>query len=1075
MSRAGEILANASLPPSSPVPPYLGTAHGSPRSDASPGEDFDSARKLEDEGYAELLCKTNYSFLRGASHPQELMERAAELGYRALALTDRGGVYGIPKAYLAAKNFPGTKLICGAEIPIKGHPPIALLARDRAAYGLLCRMLTEAHRDRPKADPLLSRAALAIFCEEPAASGLVALPTVSAATDWPFLCDLFPDRLYLPLSRCFDGRDRERTAAALRLRTQFAVPIVATNEVHFHVKERARLQDVLTSIREGIPCKDAGFRLFMNGERYLKAPQAMRELFRDLPEALHATLEIAASCVFSPSELRYRYPSEWIPAGHSAQSYLEAETWKGAERRYPGGIPEAVAKQLRYELKLIAELGFADYFLTVHDIVSFARSRDILCQGRGSAANSVVCYSLGITAIDPIRMSLLFERFISAERGEPPDIDVDFEHERREEVIQWIYEKYGRHRAAMVSAVITYRRRSALRDVAKALGVEVGTLSARKVERDLAELTKGNTQTQNLIAEISHEIADFPRHLSIHSGGFTLSADPIAEIVPIEPATMPGRTIIQWDKYDLDILGLLKIDVLSLGMLTALRKTLALIGKEFTELPPDDKATYDMICKGDTVGAFQIESRAQMGMLPRLKPRNFYDLVIEVAIVRPGPIVGKMVHPYLRRRRGEEKVTLPDPRLEPILGRTLGVPLFQEQVMKMAVLLADFTPGEADQLRRAIGAWRSSGSIDKMGQRLMDGFLKNGIPREFADRVFQQIQGFAEYGFPESHAASFALIAYASCYVKRHHPAEFLCSMLNSQPLGFYAKHTLVDDAKHHGVIVLPVSPNESDWDSKMVGKKTVRLGFRVVSGIGKAEVEKLLAARAERPFASIADFVARSGLKKSVIRTLALGDAFQGYGADQRHSLWNLLALEALAQPARAAQLELFSGVDLKEAEAALFPALNPYQAIQSDYASYGLSTRGHPMQFIRSQIPALPRRTNAEARRLPNGTVVELAGLAVVMQRPPTARGTVFATLEDETGFLDLILWKDVFDRYRELVLDHGFLLVRGKIQGDGEAGSLLVRSIRPFPLAEACAVKELSDGMPRLLSEGVLAPRY
>ena len=616
----------------------------------------------------------------------------------------------------------------------------------------------------------------------------------------------------------------------------------------------------MTSIRVGKPLKEAGFDLFSNAERYLKSAEQMARLFKDLPEAVSRTVEVAELCSFCPSELRYRYRSEWIPAGFTAQTYLEHLTWKGVPERYPQGAPEAVKAQIQKELALIAQLHFADYFLTIQEIVEFARSRGILCQGRGSAANSTVCYVLGITAVDPARISLLFERFISAERGEPPDIDVDFEHERREEVIQHIYEKYGRDRAAMVSAVVTYRRRSAFREIAKALGVEVGTLSAKEVQKNFSEISKnsGVQDCERIVEELSGEMEGMPRHLSIHSGGFTLSADPIIETVPVEPARMEGRTIIQWDKYDLDYLGLLKVDVLALGMLSAIQKALSQIGRELYEIPPDDPATYAMIQKCDTVGVFQIESRAQMSMLGRLLPKNFYDLVIEVAIVRPGPIIGKMVHPYLKRRRGQEKVEYPDPRLEKILGRTLGVPLFQEQVMSMAIELAGFTPGEADELRRAIGAWRSSGSIEKMGRRLMEGLMRGGLSAQYAEQVFQQIQGFSMYGFPESHSASFALLAYASSWLKCHHPAEFTCALINSQPMGFYSNHTLVDDAVRHGVEVLPVHPNLSTWDCQILqGQKNgpaIRLGFRVVSGLGKDEVEKLVHERARAPFTSLAN-----------------------------------------------------------------------------------------------------------------------------------------------------------------------------------------------------------------------------
>lgn len=978
--------------------------------------------------YAELRARTHYSFLRGASHPAELIEQAASLGLRGLAITDLNGVYGMPKAYLASQAHPSLKLIVGADLTLEGGSLLTLLARDRAAYGVLCRLITTAHAGKEKGQASLSWSELWEHGSRPGFTGLIALPDLETPWSAQRLEQLWggfgTERLLIPLHRFLDGRDKARTARALELEKRFSARIVATNAVHFHVPERKRLQDVLSCIREGRKLKDAGSLLFPNAERTLRAPALMRKLYRDLPRALTHTLEVAESCVFSPSELRYRYPSEWIPQGESAQSYLEKLTWQGAARRYPQGIPENVAAQLRHEFALIQELQFADYFLTIWEIIEFARERRILCQGRGAAANSAVCYCLGITAVDPVRMNLLFERFLSAERGEPPDIDVDFEHERREEVLQHVYEKYGRDRAAMVAAVITYRSRSALREVSKVFGEEAGQASA-----------------QNLIEDIK----GFPRHLSIHSGGFTLSADPIIETVPVEPARMEGRTIVQWDKYDLDALGLLKVDLLSLGMLSAIRKTLDQVGLELATIPAEDPKTYQMIREADTVGVFQIESRAQMSMLPRLLPETFYDLVVEVALVRPGPIVGKMVHPYLRRRRGLEPATLPDPRLEPILGRTLGVPLFQEQVMKMAITLAEFTPGEADQLRRAIGAWRSSGSIDKMGKRLMEGLLKSGIPQDYADLIFTQIQGFAEYGFPESHAASFALLAYASSYLKCHHPAEFTAALLNSQPMGFYAPHTLVDDAKRHGVRVLPLDLERSLWHCES-GPGWLRLGFCYVHGMSEREGQELLHARKERPFASLADFLSRTRLRQNVLHQLALGDAFACFGYDSRHALWEILARGA-------AQRDLFSFLEEDAGETrkkGLFEELGSAERIRLDYSVYGLSTRGHPMQEIRRQLEGMrrfPRMTTRQARETPAGRLIRIPGLSIVIQRPPTASGTAFATLEDEHGFLDLILHRDVFQAHRELILEHCFLIVSGIIQRDGKAVSLIVKRLEPF----------------------------
>jgi error-prone DNA polymerase len=843
--------------------------------------------------------------------------------------------------------------------------------------------------------------------------------------DLSTLQDFFQDRLYIPLARLLDGWDEKRTRAAREAKRRYGARVVAVNDVHYHAGARRTLQDVVTAIRHGTTLKDAGNLLFSNAERRLKSAAEMSALFKDLPDALRATLDIADSCVFSPAEIRYRYPSEWIPAGETAQSYLEKLVWQGARGRYPGGTPSNVEAQLKHELKLVNELSFADYFLTIWEIVEYARQKEILCQGRGSAANSAVCYCLGITAVDPVRMNLLFERFISAERGEPPDIDVDFEHERREEVIQHIYEKYGRDRAAMVAAVITYRSRSSIREVTKVLDAP-------------------------LAPAMAEELQGFPRHLSIHSGGFTLSADPLIETVPVEPARMEGRTIVQWDKDDLDAIGLLKVDVLALGMLTAIKKTCDLTKLPYAKIPAEDRATYAMIQHADTIGTFQIESRAQMNMLGRLQPRSFYDLVIQVAIVRPGPIVGKMVHPYLKRRRGIEPIDYPHPKLKPILHKTLGVPIFQEQVMKIAIELAGFTAGEADELRRAIGAWRSSGSIEKVGGRLRAGLLASGLPREWVDRVFEQIKGFAEYGFPESHAASFALLAYASAYLKCHHPAEFTCSLINSQPMGFYSSHSLVDDAKRHGVEVRAVDLNRSEWDCT-IEEGALQLGLRVVSGLARVDADKLIAERRARPFTSAGDFLARVRLAPLVLQRLAMGDAFAPFGLEQRDALWEILAQAAATRPEPTGQLDLLAGVPARHARydasdaRARFASLDDYDAIRADYDAYRLSTRGHPMTAVRGKLPGLPKATSQHVRRARHGETVTMAGLVIVRQRPSTAGGTVFAALEDEHGLVDLILHKNTQERYGELFLNHSFLIAKGVAQRDAHSVSVLVRQIR------------------------------
>ena len=988
--------------------------------------------------YAELKCKTNFSFLMGASHPEELVDQAAEMGLGGLGIADRNGVYAIPKAYWQAKEHPGLKLIVGAELTLCDHPFITLLARDRAAYGVMCRLLTLSHAGKEKGRASLEFGQLIEFMNTPGFAGLVCLPDAGAKYD--FLTEIFAGRLYVPVSRFKDGFDEERVKQALQTAGRFALPLVATNEVLYHLPERRSLQDVLSCVREKTTLLNAGYRLLPNRERHLKSQSEMEQLFGDLPEALRNTEAIAESCTFSPGELRYRYPSEWIPARHTAQSYLGELVWAGARERYPGEIPADVNKQLLHELALIGQLGYADYFLTIYDIVDFARRRRILCQGRGSAANSAVCYCLGITAIDPVRMNLLFERFISVERNEPPDIDVDFEHERREEVLQYVYEKYGRDRAAMVSAVITYRRRSALREVAKSFGVEVGTLSAREVERNFATLSESSpiadckAQTDALVAELE----GFPRHLSIHSGGFTLSADPIIEIVPVEPARMEGRTIIQWDKYDLDYLGLLKVDLLALGMLSALRKTLDAVGLQLRDLPAEDAETYKMIRKADTVGTFQIESRAQMNMSGRLQPRNFYDLVIQVAIVRPGPIVGKMVHPYLKRRHGLEVPEYPHPKLREILGRTLGVPIFQEQVMKIAIALGGFTPGEADALRRAIGSWRSSGSIHKVGEKLHHGLLQHGVPVAYADNIFEQLKGFAHYGFPESHAASFALLSYASCYLKCHYPAEFACALINSQPMGFYATHTIVDDVRRHGVKVLPVDPNLSPYDCVVEGG-ALRLGLRSIKGLAKVDAEQLVG---ERPFANLGDFLARTELREDVLQRLALGDAFVGFGRDQRQTLWQLLASAVRRQ---TVQLDFIAALT-PENEREEFRSLGGFDAISLEYQAYGLSAKGHPMAELR-KIRKLPEMTTFYAKRKPPGSTLSVAGLLTVRQRPPTAKGVCFATMEDEYGFLDLVLFANKFEELKEVFLHHSFLVAEGRIERDGHSVSLIVDQIAPI----------------------------
>lgn len=1014
-------------------------------------------------GYVELRCKSNFSFLTGASHPEELLETAVASGLTGLALTDLDGVYGMPRGYKVARQHPNFKYIVGAELTLTDYENLTVLTRTRAAYARLCQLLTAAKKNFAKGEGRLTLEGTLAHLQSVADEVLV-LPRFgekinSAKSELGALKDTFKENLYLPMTVYLDGNDKRRVKALVELSRRYAINLVASNDVEYHVKPRKILQDVLIAIREGRTLEEVGFKIRSNGERYIKSEEAIRRLYKDFLPEVDRTVELASGCTFSPSELKYRYPSEWIPSGFSSQSYLEYLVYKEAPTRYKNGLSDRVQAQLKHELQLIEQLSYADYFLTIYDIVEFAKKRDILCQGRGSAANSVVCYVLGITAIDPIQMDLLFERFISAERGEPPDIDIDFEHERREEVIQYIYEKYGRHRAAMVSAVVTYQYRSAFREVCKAFGLPVGTLSAKKVERGFSELTAGRGDVVRLreqIDSIANELHGFPRHLSIHSGGFTLSADPIVDIVPVEPARMDGRTIIQWDKYDLDTLGLIKVDVLSLGMLSCLRKTLNRVGLKLYEIPHDDRPTYEMIHRTETVGVFQIESRAQMSMLGRLLPKNFYDLVIEVAIVRPGPIVGKMVHPYLKRRRGLEKIVYPNATVERILGKTLGVPLFQEQIMKLAIELAKFTAGEADQLRKCINAWRTSAPIGAMADRLKRGLMAAGMTEQFADQIFEQIQGFSHYGFPESHAASFALLAYASCYLKCHYPAEFACSLINSQPMGFYRPDTILYEAIRNGVQVLPVSILKSQWDCEIESPNAIRLGFRLVKGVARRDVDALIAERDQLAFNGLADFVNRSQIRKDVLHRLSVAGRFADFKMNSREALWAILEYQNLFRNNESDQLSLFSDTafitEVQPVATTTFSEPGEFEKIQSDYAAFSLSTHGHPMTALRRQIRRLPKMTSSALRTMSTNSRVSVAGLILVRQRPPTANGVCFATLEDEFGFVDMVLWRDVFERHREIFLNHCFVIASGRMQRDVNTISLIVDKVEPVWAAGA-----------------------
>jgi len=1007
--------------------------------------------------YAALWCKSNYSFLEGASHPDELVEAAHVQGVAAIALTDRDGVYGIVRAHTKAREL-GVKLLIGAEMTVDDGSRIVLLAMGRRGYAQLTRLITRGRRRSDKGESVVHWDEVTADCDD-----LIALwggpESLLTATEEPDpglvdeLVEAFGDRLYAVAAR--HRRDLELAAEA-RLRRRagaYGIPVVAATEVLYHQPARRPLQDVLTCIRHGTTLSTAGRLLRPNAEHDLKSPAAFSRLFEDDPEAAARTLEIAGRCTFSLAELRYRYPSERLPDGTSEAERLRQLTFEGAHTRYGADIPTTVTRQLETELELIEELDYGGYFLTMWEIVRFCRKEKILCQGRGSAANSAVCYCLGITAVDPIRLELLFERFLSRERAEPPDIDLDIAHERREEVIQHVYARYGRDHAAMVANVIRYRGRSAIRDVGKTLGLPeterdrfakqlswydgLDEENLRRVGLDLRSPAYAH------LLELSREIQDFPRHLSIHPGGFLLGHEPVHDFVPIENATMEGRTVIQWDKYDVEALDLFKVDLLGLGALAHLDRCFHLLEEhrgvqlDMASIPPSDVATFEMATRGDTVGVFQIESRAQMAMLPRLRPTSFYDLVIEVSIVRPGPITGGMVHPYLRRRSGEEPVEYPHPALEPVLKKTLGVPLFQEQVMRLAVVAADYTAGEADQLRRDMAAWRRSGAIEKHRHRLITRMEKKGIAREFAERIFNQIRGFGEYGFPESHAASFALIAYATAWLKCHYHAEFTCSLLNAQPMGFYSVATLVEDAKRHQIELRPIDVLHSHWDCTLeplpgAGERfAIRMGLRYVKGLSEAEGERVVRAQ----FGSLLELVRATRLSQRALRLLVEAGALDGFGLDRRTTLWTIEGAAKVAD----------EPLPLEEEEALpLLRKLDPFETIAWDYRASHHSTRGHPLMPLRESLRAQGIPDARTIQGLPNGRRVRYAGVVICRQRPGTASGVTFMTLEDETGFVNAVVWRKVFDKYALIAKTTTFLGVTGKIQSERGVVHVIVDEI-------------------------------
>jgi error-prone DNA polymerase len=1004
--------------------------------------------------YAELHCLSNFSFLRGASHAGELVARAVELGYAALAVTDECSFAGSVRAHLAARGA-ALQLIHGTELQLACGMKLVLLAQNRAGYGNLSALVTLGRRRAEKGGYRLARQDLAGWDGGGVPDCLALwLPEAAAnADDARWLAEHFSGRAWIAFERHLRPDDHERMAGLRELAAAAQLPLVAAGDVHMHARSRRPLQDVLAALRLNITVAQAGHALFPNGERHLRSRLALARLYP--PDLLAETLKVAARCNFSLDELRYEYPEEVVPAGETPDSWLRQLTEAGLARRYPAGVADKVRAQVEHELQLIAEMAYAPYFLTVHDIVAWARGQGILCQGRGSAANSAVCYALCVTEVDPARASMLFERFVSKERNEPPDIDVDFEHQRREEVIQYIYARYGRERAALAAAVISYRSRSALRDAGRALGFPLaaidrlaGNLAWWEKREELPQrfaevgLDPGDPGVQRWLA-VAQMLIGFPRHLSQHVGGFVISRGRLDRLVPVENAAMPERTVIQWDKDDIDALGLMKVDVLALGMLSALRRMLAAVAQrrgqpfQLCDVPDRDAATYAMISRADTVGVFQIESRAQMSMLPRLRPQRFYDLVIEVALVRPGPIQGNMVHPYLRRRQGLEPVSYPSEAVRGVLERTLGVPIFQEQAMQIAIAAAGFTPGEADQLRRAMAAWKRKGGLEPFRDRLLDGMKRRGYGDEFAAALYRQIQGFGEYGFPESHAASFALLAYDSAWLKRHEPAAFLLGLLNSQPMGFYSPSQLVQDARRHGVEVRPVDVVLSGWESTLEGEglAAVRLGLQQVRNFDAAAGARILAARKDAPFADLADLARRAQLARADLDALAAAGALGQLAGHRRQAAWAAAAVPL--------QRDLFSGIALREAPVD-FAAPREGENILADYRSLGLTLERHPLALLRATLAAKRYLSATALRERGNDALVRCAGIVTCRQRPGTAGGVIFVTLEDETGCANVVVFKDVSARQRRILLGSRLLGVAGILQREGRGEHAVVHLI-------------------------------
>ena len=1004
--------------------------------------------------YAELHALSNFTFLRGASHPEELVQTAVSLGYEALALTDECSVSGIVRAHVTAKDCGLKKLIVGSELRLVSGLKLVVLARNRAGYTQLCRLITCGRRAAEKGSYKLTADDFADGLPDCLVLWIPGNQLLLCAED-AWITAAFRDRLWIAVELLADGLERQRLKRLQHLAEALDLPLVASGDVHMHCRERRALQDTVTAIRKGLTLDRAGFALYSNGERYLRSRAIVANIYP--AELREETLRIARATQFSLDELRYEYPDELVPDGMTPTTYLRQLSVEGMHQRWPDGVPQKVLTLVEHELELIRDLQYEPFFLTVCDIVAFARSQNILCQGRGSAANSVVCFCLGITEVDPDRMATLVERFISKERNEPPDIDVDFEHERREEVIQYIYQKYGRDRAALAATVVTYRPRSALRDVGKALGLsglQVDRLARSMQWWDGSEVDDSRVLEAGLDPEspvikrllyLVRQLLSFPRHLSQHVGGFVISNGPLSELVPVENAAMEDRTVIQWEKNDLEDLGLLKVDVLGLGMLTAIRRSFDLIreydGREYTlaTVPAEDPVVYDMICDGDTMGVFQIESRAQMAMLPRLKPRCYYDLVIEVAIIRPGPIQGDMVHPYLRRRNGEEAVEYPSEEVREVLQRTLGVPIFQEQVMQLAVVAAGFTPGEADRLRRAMAAWKRRGGLGPFEERLIQGMRQRGYAEDFARQIFKQILGFGEYGFPESHSASFALLVYVSCWLKCHTPAAFTCALLNSQPMGFYSASQLTQDLRRHGVEVRAADVNKSDWDSSLEraldGKPALRLGLRQIKGLAEEAGRQIVRQRAAGRFGSIQQLLERTGVNRRELGALAAAGALKSIAGHRHKVRWTVAGVE---EP-----MPLIPSMDRYEAVPMLKKPTEG-QDIIADYQSLGLTLERHPMALIRTRLDVY-RYVKAEClNELQSGRPIRVAGLVITKQRPGTASGVTFVTLEDESGCTNLIVWKKIAEEQRDVLLNARLMGVEGELQKEGKVIHVIARKL-------------------------------